>query len=157
MTPQDQRGLDLLYKKYDINFCNIKFRKEIETLIFLRNLSNIEIGEICWERTGNKKIENLNACFLKISIAQRDDSFIRYLTCIVSSKYLSVFIKTAQKTDRSELYQKDFRVFEFSRPYESVTNQNKKKNSCQLSVGLYSFPSHELNEISKDFDFSALN
>ena len=42
---------------------DIKSRKEIDVLIFVRNLSNIAIGEICWERTGSKKIENLNACF----------------------------------------------------------------------------------------------
>ena len=89
------RGLDLPYKKHNIIFCDIKSRKEIDTLIFIRNLSNIAIGEICWESTGIKKIENLDAdkkhnrsnnwspllvlCleiyFLNISITQRDDSF----------------------------------------------------------------------------------
>ena len=41
-------------------FRNMKFRKEIETLIFVRNLSSIVIGAICWQMTGSKKIENLN-------------------------------------------------------------------------------------------------
>ena len=42
-------------------FCNRKFRKEIETLIFLRNLSNIVIAAICWQMTGSKKKEILDA------------------------------------------------------------------------------------------------
>ena len=52
---------------------------EIETLIFVRNLSDIAIAEICWERTGSNKIRNLNSekehdrsnnylCFIRTSI-----------------------------------------------------------------------------------------
>ena len=60
-TTHHHRGLDLLYRKYNIIFHDIKSRKEIETLIFVRKLNDIAIGEICWESTGIKKIENLNA------------------------------------------------------------------------------------------------
>ena len=36
---------------------DIKSRKEIDTLIFVRNLSNIDIGEIYRERTGSDLIQ----------------------------------------------------------------------------------------------------
>lgn len=46
-------------------FCDIKFRKEIETLNFVRNLSNIAIGAICWQMTGSRKIGNLKGNFIR--------------------------------------------------------------------------------------------
>ena len=55
------RGLDLPYKNNDMIFHDIKSKREIEVLIFVRNLSNIAIGEIGWVMTGTKKIENFDA------------------------------------------------------------------------------------------------